>query len=194
MPGLSPAFDGNDDGIAQAQFSIRPANGADAPFVLALYSQPHVRSQLHPPANLDDVSAAIARPKTEHLIVERAGKPFGSIVLDTGLDWMLTILALAMSQPRCGAGRFALEYAIAHGFDELRVHRIFLEVLSSNRVARSLYERLGFRSEGFYRDGFRDEHGAYHNLVPYGMLASDRRTAPGPRDSIRGTTPSPTTL
>lgn len=66
----------------------------------------------------------------------------------------------------------------AHGpqsDDEFRVHRVFLEVLASNTGARALYERVGFTSEGCYRDGCRADDGTYHDLVPYGLLASERR-------------------
>lgn len=75
---------------------------------------------------------------------------------------------------RKGAGRFALERAIEFAFNEANAHRIFLEVLESNAVCRRLVERVGFRAEGVYRDGYRDENGAYHNLVPYGLLNADR--------------------
>ena len=91
---------------------------------------------------------------------------------------MLTIRALAVSEQRCGAGRFAMEYAIRHGFDDLGAHRTFLEVVESNYAARRLYESVGFREEGLYRDGFCDESGVFQNLVPYGMLANDLQPTP----------------
>jgi RimJ/RimL family protein N-acetyltransferase len=45
-------------------------------------------------------------------------------------------------------------------------------------AARRLYESVGFREEGLYRDGFRDESGVFQNLVPYGILANDLRPIP----------------
>jgi RimJ/RimL family protein N-acetyltransferase len=69
-----------------------------------------------------------------------------------------------------------MEYAIRHGFDDLGAHRIFLEVVESNYAARRLYESVGFRDEGLYRDGFLNEAGIFQNLVPYGMLVSDLRS------------------
>ncbi|HTU82462.1 MAG TPA: GNAT family protein [Candidatus Acidoferrales bacterium] len=155
-------------------FSIRAASLEDADFVLSLFARPHVRSQLHAPTH-QAFAQSLETPSLENLIVERDGARFGNLVLDKDPQWMLTVRSLAAWDPKRGAGRYAMEQAIARGFDALQVHRIFLEVLASNVVARRLYERLGFRAEGFYRDGFRDEGGHYHNLVPYGMLADDRR-------------------
>jgi RimJ/RimL family protein N-acetyltransferase len=154
-------------------FGMRKATAEDADFVLALFARPHVISQLHPPESVDGYLRALEEPNLEHLIIERDGEPFGNMVLETAPEWLLTIRVLAVREQRCGAGRFAMEYAIRHGFDEIGAHRIFLEVVESNYPARRLYESVGFREEGLYRDGFRDESGAFRNLVPYGMLVSD---------------------
>ena len=155
-------------------FSIRAASPGDADFVLSLYGRPHVRTQLNAPTR-ERFLESILDDAWENYIVERMGAPFAYLLLHKAPEWMLTIVSLATWEPKRGAGRYATEFAIARGFDQLHVHRIFLEVLASNVIARRLYERLGFRAEGFYRDGFRDEKGSFHNLVPYGMLADDRR-------------------
>jgi GNAT superfamily N-acetyltransferase len=153
---------------------MRRASPDDAAFVLALFARPHVRGQLHPPS-ADAYVRSLERKNGENYIVERDGVPFGNLVLEVEPEWLLTIRAIAAWEPKCGAGRFALEFALERGFAELGVHRAFLEILSSNARARRLYERLGFRMEGLYREGYRDESGAFLNLVAYGMLAGDRR-------------------
>jgi RimJ/RimL family protein N-acetyltransferase len=66
-----------------------------------------------------------------------------------------------------------MENAIRHDFDDVGAHRIFVEVIASNYTGRRLYESVGSREEGLYRDGYRDESGPFRNLVPYGMLVSD---------------------
>jgi catechol 2,3-dioxygenase-like lactoylglutathione lyase family enzyme len=53
------------------------------------------------------------------------------------------------------------------------MHRIFIEVLESNEPMRRLCERVGFHVEGLYRDGYCDEAGTFHNLVPYGLVRGD---------------------
>ncbi len=156
-------------------FRIRKATLEDADFVLALFARPHVIGEIHLPNSVDGYQRALEDVRLEHLIIDRGGEPFGNMVLETAPEWLLTIRVLAVREQRCGAGRFAMEYAIRYGFDDIGAHRIFLEVLESNYAARRLYESVGFRVEGLYRDGYLDESGAFRNLVPYGMLVSDFR-------------------
>ena len=74
----------------------------------------------------------------------------------------MTIGALAVREQGAGVGQLAM-------------HRIFLEIVEGNVASRRLCEAVGFRAEGLYRDGYRDANGAFHNLIPYGMLATDVR-------------------
>lgn len=157
-----------------AAFSIRPAVESDAEFVLELFASEHVRRFAHGPVNADDFIASLGRPGKENMIVERDGTPFGNLMLGTSLQWLLELQIVAVSENGRGAGRFAVDYAIRRAFEEVGAHRIYLEVLAANARARALYERAGFRAEGLMRDGYRAVDGTFHDLVPYGMLASDR--------------------
>lgn len=59
-------------------------------------------------------------------------------------------------------------------FDFLNMHRIWLVVLDTNKVALHLYERQGFTIEGRFREAiFRD--GAYHDHVVMSMLEHEYR-------------------
>jgi ribosomal protein S18 acetylase RimI-like enzyme len=153
-------------------YSMRNALPGDAAFVVGLLNMPHVAAHLHAPSE-DQFLRALSRVNGENLIIERDGEPFGNLVLEREPEWFLTIRALAVRTPRCGAGRFAMEYAIRRGFRELGVHRIYLEVLEDNVSARQLYESAGMRAEGVFRDGYREESGVFRNLVPYGMVAGE---------------------
>lgn len=156
------------------EYRIRRATVEDSEFVLALFAKAHVSNHLHP-LTRDDFIRSIQREGFENLIVERGEQRYGNLLIDVEAKWLLSIRSLAIWEQGRGAGRFAMEWAIRYGFEELGVHRIFLEVLEANVAARALYERVGFHAEGCYRDGYRDESGFFHNLIPYGMLASDRR-------------------
>ena len=151
-------------------FTIREACSEDAPFVLALFARPHVRKFTHGPTSIDAFLDALRRDDRTLLTVERDGHAFGHVGFALIDAWLIEIRVIAFAEQRTGAGRFAMEWLLHHAFFELRVHRIFLEVLESNAGARALYERLGFRQEGCYRDGFRADDGTYHNLIPYGIL------------------------
>lgn len=51
-----------------------------------------------------------------------------------------------------GVGSEAMQLLLAFAFDELRLHRVELEVFEDNQRARRVYERLGFLEEGRRRE------------------------------------------
>ena len=73
-----------------------------------------------------------------------------------------------------GLGTQITASVITYGFNELKLHRIYLEVLESNIRAVRLYEKLGFVREGLLRDAqFRN--GQYLNIVCMGLLSREWR-------------------
>ena len=86
------------------------------------------------------------------------------------------VLVVVVRYPRQGIGAFAVRHAMERTFAN-GAHRMFLEVVERNRGARALYEALGFKAEGCYRDGYRDDDGTYENLIPYGILESEYRSS-----------------
>lgn len=72
-----------------------------------------------------------------------------------------------------GLGTVTSKQVIDYGFEQLNLHRIELEVLSSNTRAVKLYQKLGFSHEGILRDAqFR--HGVYIDVVRMGLLEHER--------------------
>jgi RimJ/RimL family protein N-acetyltransferase len=73
------------------------------------------------------------------------------------------LLGLSIPDPEergKGFGRDALALILRYGFDELGLHRIWLDTVGYNQRAIHMYERAGFREEGrlrehLYRDGRR---------------------------------------
>lgn len=68
-----------------------------------------------------------------------------------------------------GIGSEALALTMEFGFEELNLHRIQLNVLSYNSPAVKLYEKLGFKREGVYRE-FIHRDGKRHDMYLYGIL------------------------
>lgn len=68
-----------------------------------------------------------------------------------------------------GFGREALELTLEFGFQELNLHRIQLNVLSYNSPAIKLYEKVGFKREGVYRE-FIHRDGQRYDMYLYGIL------------------------
>jgi len=158
-------------------FSLRPAVPGDAAFVLELFSREHVRPFAHGPRDAEDFLSSLLKPGKENLIIERDGAPFANLCLGTALPWLLEFQVIAVWENGCGAGRYALQYALWRAFDDLKANRIYLEVVAENVRARRLYESVGFTAEGLLRSGYRADDGSFHDMVPYGMLASDRAAA-----------------
>lgn len=75
-----------------------------------------------------------------------------------------------------GLGLEAIKLFVAHGFDRLNLHKIYLRVEEGNAAARACFERAGFRVEGMLREEIR-HHGAWRNSVYMGLLESDHRHA-----------------
>lgn len=73
-----------------------------------------------------------------------------------------------------GFGKEALALTMQFGFNELNLHRIQLNVLSYNTPALNLYESLGFKKEGVYRE-FIHRDGIRFDMYLYGILRSEWR-------------------
>ena len=81
---------------------------------------------------------------------------------------------IVVAVPERGLGRQILKELIRIAFDELKAHRVFLDVYEDNRRARHIYESLGFSYEGVMRDAARRDD-AWVNLRLMSMLESEYR-------------------
>ena len=68
------------------------------------------------------------------------------------------------------AGATLLKY----GFDELNLHRIYVEVFDFDKPKVGLMKKLGFRLEGTHRETHWSE-GRWNNSLIYGKLRTDGR-------------------
>jgi len=68
-----------------------------------------------------------------------------------------------------GYGREAMELLLRFAFMELNLHRLQLTAFSYNARAVALYESLGFRREGVFRE-FLQRDGRRHDMVLFGLL------------------------
>jgi ribosomal-protein-alanine N-acetyltransferase len=71
-----------------------------------------------------------------------------------------------------GVGLAAARLIAGHGFDALGLHRITAATFAENAAMRRLAEKLGMTEEGVRRAA-RFKHGAHHDVVEYGLLASE---------------------
>jgi RimJ/RimL family protein N-acetyltransferase len=73
-----------------------------------------------------------------------------------------------------GYAREALEAVIAYCIVELKMHRIGAEIYSNNERSIRLFERLGFKREGAFRENVL-KRGAYVDELLYGLLENEWR-------------------
>lgn len=71
-----------------------------------------------------------------------------------------------------GLGGDVLQALVRFGFEQMNLHRIYLRVFTGNKRAVHLYEQVGFRHEGRWRDAeYRD--GRYHDMLWMSILRDE---------------------
>jgi RimJ/RimL family protein N-acetyltransferase len=79
---------------------------------------------------------------------------------------------IVVANPGQGLGHNMLAELLRIVFEDLRAHRLFLDVFDDNSRARHVYESLGFQYEGLMREAaLRD--GVYCNLHLMSILAGE---------------------
>ena len=153
---------------------MREADEDDVAFIAGLFKLPHSREFLNEPGR-DAILDLIEGSDGEAFVIEADGDDFGYFTL-YDREWLVELGVLVVKDPGRGAGPFAMRWGVEEAFQKRGAHRIFIEIREDNDRAKAMCERLGFKSEGLYRDGFRDAvTGEYKNLVPYGLLRTDLR-------------------
>lgn len=109
------------------------------------------------------------RSKTDNRLVGVTG--FENILWNNGTAIIYIGIGDPLSRGK-GFGSEALALTMEFGFEELNLHRIQLNVLSYNEPAIGLYEKLGFKREGTYRE-FIHRDGKRYDMYLYGILRSE---------------------
>lgn len=99
----------------------------------------------------------------------------GFVALDVTWSNQNAFLAIGIGDPAYwgrGYGADTMRLIMNYAFNELGLHRIGLNVISTNTRAIALYEKMGFKHEGAQREwGQRD--GQWFDLVYYGVLRDE---------------------
>jgi RimJ/RimL family protein N-acetyltransferase len=103
------------------------------------------------------ISRAAADPAVHAFAILQAGDHVGNVVLDR-LDTYLASARLSVyvgaAARGAGVGRTAVELAVRFGFEQLRLHKVWLTVHAENFAALATYLKVGFVLEGILRDEF----------------------------------------
>ncbi|MFL7809933.1 MAG: GNAT family N-acetyltransferase [Anaerolineae bacterium] len=106
----------------------------------------------------------------------RDGTLIGYVELD-GILWAHGVgwTSIALGDPARwgqGYGSEAMALLLSFAFNELNLHRVQLTVFDYNDRAIALYEKLGFRREGAFRQ-FMQRDGERHDMYLYGLLREE---------------------
>lgn len=116
--------------------------------------------------------------KMDFTVIKReTGEPVGRIYIsriDRHSD-SLDITKFYIGDPSLwgkGVGREIMTEVLAYCFTFLHMERVTLDYYTGNKRASSLYESLGFKSEGVARNATKKD-GRYHDLNLMSMLRSE---------------------
>ena len=189
------------------QVRLRALERADLPTVVIWFNDPDTRTRIARvgPMSLAEEERwfdALQKSTTDVvLLIEtpaarpaQGARPIGLIGLHQ-IDWRNrhASLGIVLGEEQFrgkGHGTDALTTLVRHAFLELGLHRIELEVLTSNAPAIRSYEKAGFCVDGVRRHAmFRG--GAFRDLQLMSLLATELREAtaqpqaPKPRSGSR---------
>ncbi len=81
-------------------------------------------------------------------------------------------IAMRKSMQGQGNGETASRMILDVAKYELKLHKVYLNVLTHNTVAIHLYEKIGFKQKGIYEDHVLKQDG-YHDLFYYEIIFSE---------------------
>lgn len=117
---------------------------------------------------------ALRDPDLRYFILDEDGRAVGFVLLAgiTSENNSVEFRRIVVVEKGRGFGRTAVELVQVYCFENLGAHRLWLDVVETNRRARTLYESAGFRTEGILRDALKQK-GTFHSLVVMSMLSSE---------------------
>jgi diamine N-acetyltransferase len=134
---------------------LRPTKESDLNFVVSeeqhAANSPFVRSWTYA-----QHLAALKSEDLEHSIIERIvdDTRVGYLILAgrTNENQNIEFRRIVINEKNRGYGRIAIHLVKKRAFDELKAHRLWLDVKEHNSRARHLYETEGFKTEGVLRE------------------------------------------
>ena len=112
-----------------------------------------------------------------HVVLQEDGKVFGYAIMDglKDINRSLELKRLVVVDKGRGLGRSALKLFIKLAFEEVRVHRLWLDVRIYNDRARYLYKSIGFTEEGILRECVY-YNGRHESIVIMSILEQEYKT------------------
>jgi RimJ/RimL family protein N-acetyltransferase len=131
----------------------------------------------------EQVRLGMAKARERHdradwAVVALDGRVLGEVVLfeldEDSESMQFRIALVGPSAFGRGYGTEATRLVRDFAFEQLGLHRLFLEVFDHNPRARRVYEKCGFVVEGIRRDAQRID-GRWHDAIDMALIESDPR-------------------
>lgn len=158
---------------------LRRLEEKDAPFMLEWMHDDTINSKFQYPfgeMTIEKVKAFIENSFDEEnkhfAIVDENDEYLGTISLkhisqrDRNAEYAIVTRKKVQGT---GVARQATHELMKYAFEELELHKIYLNVLVENTRARKFYEKCGFEQEGIAKETVKI-HGKYESIVWYGII------------------------
>jgi diamine N-acetyltransferase len=150
---------------------LRPASPADLPHIVALERLPESRRYVGQWTEEHHVRA-LAGPDARYYVHEDEHGQIQAYVILLGFEEghaSIEFKRFVVAEPGHGLGRCLLAELLRIVFEEIGVHRFFLDVVEDNHRARHLYQSFGFTEEGILREATQRD-GQWFSLVLMSLL------------------------
>lgn len=182
LKGPATPIEATEPVIRTARLTLRPVRIADAEALLPLFrDEETMRFWAHLPiTTLEEMRSILARnlpPQNREegsfAITRGDDRAVGCINFYSERDAM-SGLGYILDRALWGQGLVAeaVDAALAHGFERLKLQRIWLEIDPRNRGSVRIAEKCGFTYEGLWRKSFF-LNGEYLDSVYYAILRED---------------------
>jgi RimJ/RimL family protein N-acetyltransferase len=151
---------------------LRAATTEDTAFVRALWTAPDSERFIVAPEE-DEIDAKTAAG--DLLIWTAAGQPAGFVSVTQWLPRVWSIPAVAVQHRRAGTGLAMMQAVLDEMFHVRNAHRVGLDVTVDNTGALSLFRRLGFVTEGVWRECWCRPDGRWVDCVFLALLKHEWR-------------------
>lgn len=161
---------------------LRRLEEKDAPFMLEWMHDDTINSNFQYPFGemtiekvMDFIQHSFDEENQHFAIIDENDEYLGTISLkhisqkDRNAEYAIVSRKKAQGT---GVTRQATHELLRYAFEELELHKVYLNVLEDNVKARKFYEKCGFVQEGLAKDAVRI-HGKYESLAWYGIIKEE---------------------
>ena len=150
---------------------LRPATAEDIPAIMAFERIPEFHCLIGTWL-AEEHLRALNNPDVHYFVVAGShDEPAGFAIL-RGIQSPhrnIELKRFVIGRPGEGLGQRALHALMVHVFQQLRAHRLWLDVFVTNARAMHIYRKAGFREDGVFREAiYRD--GEFHTLLLFSIL------------------------